>query len=71
MVTQVWEIRVRGPLPPGLADELGLVEEPAQTVIRTDVLDQSGLHGVLERFRNLGLDLVEIRSLPADPEGPR
>jgi hypothetical protein len=71
MVSQLWEIRIRGPLPPSISDELGvlgLTEEPAQTVIRTGELDQSGLHGILERLRNLGLDLVEIRSVPsADP----
>jgi Glu-tRNA(Gln) amidotransferase subunit E-like FAD-binding protein len=42
----------------------GLTEEPAQTIMRTEPLDQAGLHGVLQRLRNLGLELLEIRTAP-------
>jgi hypothetical protein len=42
----------------------GLTEEPAQTIMRTQPLDQAGLHGILQRLRNLGLELLEIRSAP-------
>jgi hypothetical protein len=44
---------------------LDLGEEPALTVLRTEPTDQAGLHGVLERLRSLGLDLLEVRSAPA------
>lgn len=72
MAAQTWEVRVRGPIPSDVLAELGaagLTEEPAQTIIRTEPLDQAGLHGVLQRLRNLGLELLEIRTGP-DPEVP-
>jgi hypothetical protein len=67
MAAQTWEVRVRGAIPPRVLAELGacgLTEEPAQTIMRTEPLDQAGLHGVLQRIRNLGLELLEIRSAP-------
>ena len=70
MAAQTWEVRIRGPIPSDVLAELGaagLTEEPAQTIIRTEPLDQAGLHGVLQRLRNLGLELLEIRTGP-DPE---
>ena len=71
MAVQTWEVRVRGPIPSNVLAELGavgLTEEPAQTIMRTEPLDQAGLHGVLQRLRNLGLELLEIRTAP-DTEG--
>ena len=65
MAAQTWEVRVRGPIPSDVLTELGaagLTEEPAQTIMRTEPLDQAGLHGVLQRLRNLGLELLEIRT---------
>ena len=62
----VYELRVRGPIPPELLEEIGaedLGEEPPLTVLRTEPTDQPGLHGVLERLRSLGLDLLEVRSV--------
>ena len=67
MAAQTWEVRVRGPIPSDVLAELGaagLTEEPAQTIMRTEPLDQAGLHGVLHRLRNLGLELLEIRAAP-------
>ena len=67
MAAQTWEVRVRGPIPSDVLAELGaagLTAEPAQTNMRTEPLDQAGLHGVLQRLRNLGLELLEIRTAP-------
>ena len=72
MGPQVDELRVRGPVPAELAREIGAtdgVEEPALTILRTQPTDQSGLHGVLDRLRSLGLDLLEVRSSKADVPG--
>ncbi len=72
MGPQVYELRVRGPVPAELAREIGatdVVEEPALTILRTQPTDQSGLHGVLDRLRSLGLDLLEVRSSKADVPG--
>jgi hypothetical protein len=74
MGPQVYELRVRGPVPPELVREIGATdvgEEPALTILRTQPTDQSGLHGLLQRLRNLGLDLLEVRSSPVEvPEVP-
>ena len=67
MAAQTWEVRVRGPIPSDVLAErgaAGLTAEPAQTIMRTEPLDQAGLHGVLQRLRNLGLELLEIRTAP-------
>jgi hypothetical protein len=64
MPRQVYELRVRGPVPADVLREIGaddLGEEPALTVLRTEPIDQPGLHGMLERLRSLGLDLIEVR----------
>jgi hypothetical protein len=64
MPRQVYELRVRGPLPADVLREIGaddLGEEPALTVLRTEPIDQPGLHGMLERLRSLGLELIEVR----------
>ena len=65
MARQVYELRVRGPVPPELLDEIGAVdlgEEPPLTILRTEPTDQPGLHGMLQRLRSLGLDLLEVRT---------
>jgi hypothetical protein len=65
MGRQVYELRVRGPLPADLLQELGvedLREEPPMTILRTEPTDQPGLHGMLQRLRSLGLDLLEVRT---------
>jgi hypothetical protein len=65
MARLVYELRVRGPVPPELLEEIGaedLGEEPPLTILRTEPTDQPGLHGVLQRLRALGLDLLEVRT---------
>jgi hypothetical protein len=61
-----YEIRVRGRVGDDLAAALGLAVEvePVETVLRGTVADQEGLHGVLGRLQDIGLELVELRRLP-------
>ena len=69
MGRQVYELRVRGPVPAEILEEIGADdcgEEPAVTILRTEPTDQPGLHGVLQRLRSQGLDLVEVRTTGAD-----
>ena len=65
-MTGEFEIRVRGPVPLAAADRLGLraTVAPAHTVLRGSVADRPALHGVLERLRAGGLELVDVRPLP-------
>jgi hypothetical protein len=60
------EIRVRGPVRIEEADRLGLRASvaPADTVLRGTVADRPALHGVLDRLRAHGLELIEVRRLP-------
>lgn len=71
MNPQVYELRVRGRVPESVLREIGALdvgEEPPLTILRTDPIDQSGLHGLLLRMRSLGLDLLEVRTSPVVDE---
>jgi hypothetical protein len=67
-VALMYEIRIKGRVGDHLADALGLTAEvePVDTVLRGPVADQDGLHGILARLQDMGLELVEIRQLPPD-----
>jgi hypothetical protein len=70
MGRQVYELRVRGPVPAELLQEIGAEdfgEEPPLTILRTEPTDQPGLRGVLQRLRSLGLDLLEVRAAGPEP----
>ena len=72
MNRHVYELRVRGPVPPEVLEELGAEdfgEEPPLTILRTEPTDQPGLHGMLQRLRSLGLDLIEVRNASPDSSG--
>jgi len=65
----VYEIRVRGHLDGHWAawfDALSLNREnDGTTVLRGSIADQAALHGVLQKVRDLGLELISvIRELP-------
>lgn len=58
-----YEIRIAGALDTQTAEALGgwdVVSDGEVTVV-TGEFDQAGLHGVLERIRQTGLDLVDMR----------
>lgn len=59
----VYAVRVRGKLDQALADELGalrLEREDGQTRIVIELIDQSHLHGVLERLRDLNIEIESV-----------
>ena len=61
------EIRIRGTVPGEVAERLGLqatFEPAADTVLRGTLADRPALHGVLDRLRASGHELVEVRRLP-------
>ena len=66
-----YEIRIKGRLSDSLLaafEGLTATVEPVETVLHGPVEDQSSLHGLLDRIQSLGLELVEIRRLPASSE---
>jgi hypothetical protein len=67
-----YEIRIAGQLDKTAAAIFAGLEVTARgsvTVIRGE-FDQAGLHGLLERIRSLGLDLVEARRVRGPPTHP-
>jgi len=60
------EIRVRGPVRMEAAERLGLQASvaPVVTVLRGAVPDRPALHGVLEKLRAQGIELIDVRRLP-------
>ena len=66
-----YEIRIKGRLSDSaLAAFEGLTAtvQPVETVLHGPVQDQSSLHDLLDRIQSLGLELIEIRQLPATAE---
>jgi hypothetical protein len=58
-----YEIVVRARIGEELAEELGAAAlEPrhGETVIAVEIIDQSHLHGVLERLRDLNIDIESV-----------
>ena len=75
-----YEIHIKGRLSDSVLaafEGLTATVQPVETVLHGPVRDQSSLHGLLDRIQSLGLELVEIRQLPAaadsltaEPEPP-
>ena len=69
MHRSVYEVRVVGALGPAAREAFNglLVDlEPTTKVLCGD-LDQAGLHGLLDRVRALGLELVDVKLTPQPP----
>lgn len=70
-----YEIRVTGHLPPEWADWFeGLTITPAEdgdTLLTGPVIDQAALFGLLKKVRDLGLSLVSVCSVAAEPPDAR
>jgi hypothetical protein len=77
-----YELRLRGRLDPRWSawlDGMDITSEAAGiTVVRGPVVDQSALHGLLARLRDIGLPLISVAQVepdqaydtthPADPD---
>jgi hypothetical protein len=62
-----YEIVVRGELSRRFwmaFDGMTLVARDGQTAITGPVVDQAHLHGLLDRVRDLGLELVSVNAIP-------
>lgn len=69
----VYEIRFRGHLGPQWEDWFDgmkvALEENGETVLTGPVVDQSALHGMLKKVRDLGLTLISVNRLDPDEGG--
>jgi len=66
-----YEFRIRGRLGEKLLatfEGFDAEVEPVETILRGSVADQAALHGILEQFEALGLELVEVRQIDARAE---
>jgi hypothetical protein len=70
MITQ---IRIKGHLGPQWTDWFeGLtitLEEDGNTLLTGPVVDDAALHGLLKRVRDLGMPLLSVNNVDADPPG--
>ncbi len=65
----LYEIRVKGRITGALLEhfeDLGAHVQPGGTVLRGKVEDQAALHGLLDRIESVGLELIEVRKIPAE-----
>ncbi len=61
-----YQIRVRGRLDEGWGEwfeDMKIAHAENETVLRGRVRDQAALYGILNKLRNLGLELVEVRRI--------
>ena len=69
-----YEIRVQGRLAPRWAAWFDgftvTTEDGGTTVLSGCVVDQSALHGLLQKVRDIGLPLVSVVRVPADEAPP-
>jgi hypothetical protein len=68
-----YEIVVRGELGERFAlafSDMRLVVERGETHIVGEVIDQSQLHGILDRIRGLGIELISVTPLIGSAPGP-
>lgn len=64
-VQKRYEIRIVGELNAGAAAAFATFDVTSDGGVTTinAVLDQAGLHGLLERIRSLGIELLDIRQV--------
>ena len=68
---KVFQFRIQGHLSQQWQDWFeGLIatlEEDGNTLLSGPVLDQSALHGILKKIRDLGMPLLSVNSVDPDP----
>lgn len=68
---QIYQIRLKGSLTPQWADWFDgfiISQTDGYTQLTGSVVDQSALHGLLKKVRDLGLPLVSVNPIPSGTE---
>lgn len=68
------EIRIIGPVPTEVLEELDGVKvlaESVETILQGNLVDQSALIGIINRLQGLGVELREVRHLDTDVDTER
>ena len=72
--TTIYQIKIKGHLNESWTDCFeGLTfthEEDGTTTLRGEIVDQSALHGLLKKVRDLGLPLISVNQVGPDPTEP-
>lgn len=68
--TVVYQIRLEGHVRQDWFDGLTVANHPEGETLVSGLMDQSALHGVLSRIRDLGLVLLSIQSYPNEKGVP-
>lgn len=67
----LYEIRIQGHLGSQWADWFGVLtvrlEENGETLLIGTLVDQSALHGLLRKVRDLGMPLISLNRIEPDP----
>jgi hypothetical protein len=67
----VYQIRIKGHLGPHLANWFGglsiTLEDNGEMLLTGPILDQAALHGLLRKVRDVGLPLVSVMRVQANP----
>jgi hypothetical protein len=70
-VPKTFQIKIKGHLGQqwaGWFDGLTIaLEEDGNTLLCGSVIDQSALHGILKKIRDLGMPLLSVNSVESDP----
>ena len=68
---KIFQIRIQGHLSQQWTDWFEgftiTLEEDGNTLLSGPVVDQSALHGILKKIRNLGMPLLSVNSVDPDP----
>lgn len=68
MAHETYEVRVAGVVPEQDLRDMGAVAmatEPTTTTLYGEIADEAALYGLLVRLQSLGLEVVEVRRVPA------
>ncbi len=67
----LYEVRIKGHLDGRWADWFGgltiTLEDNGDTLLAGPVVDQAALHGLLRKVRDLGMSLLSVKRVEADP----